>query len=806
MGKSRSALVLAVIIVSAIGASVLGFWGFMETNPAAPDGSLHQKSVDVLANVWRTLSLFLGQSPPETGDSSLKIAIARVLALAATAGAVVEILAEFLGDRVNTLRGMFRRGHTVIVGCGERGLYFLGACRANKRNQTVVVDRRDDKAIRMRARDADALYFVGDARSDEVLVASGLPRAKRLLILCSSDAENLAVLAAAIKCQRKHADNLEILVGIDDPLLVRELNRDDNFARDDAYEATAFNIQEAAARDFLSKHPLVDQADLLAQARIHLACVGWSAFTFAVLAQLARLSPCTLTGRPAVSLLVHDEDAVRSELAALQPALFGVLNIEIFGLDKASNIPTKKQMSAVEQDSSAALTAILVSAGSDAASTSGALAIRDRGRHGSRWRAPIYVHVEKRGKLTELFEDRANSAAPGQRIVPVGFTEDVCCMDSNFGARDKLAQEIHQSYLQFKGIVDETPTSSRGQNDQKWALLRQTYRIACRRAADHLPMKLLGAGIYRTGEKLVASPGFTLASDDEELEALSEMEHRSWEIDRLFDGWQYGEIRDNDTRRHPALVPYSNLSEQVKDFDRDQIRAIASSLLETEGEPTVFRECRIGLFGHNKVSSSDKSLLLEKLERDVLPGVLKTHGDKFISVCTPLAPGADTILTEALLGALSRAGIPHRLVVARTLPIRTVVNRYLESYTDGDQWRSDTSPISFERDSADELIDFLNGIAESLPGSFIADMTAPGLSIADFESNADLRTRAFERGAAWLAERCDLLIAFCDSSRRHGRGGSWSTMQWAQGLTEIPEHATTVHSGRRRKKPRVYVI
>ena len=110
MGKSRSPLVLGVVIVLAVSAAVLGFWGFMETMPATSGWSLREKAIEVFSNVWRTLELFLGNSPPEDTGPSLKLAIARVLALAATAGAVVEFLAEFLGDRVDMLRGRLRRG------------------------------------------------------------------------------------------------------------------------------------------------------------------------------------------------------------------------------------------------------------------------------------------------------------------------------------------------------------------------------------------------------------------------------------------------------------------------------------------------------------------------------------------------------------------------------------------------------------------------------------------------------------------------------------------------------------------------
>ena len=34
------------------------------------------------------------------------------------------------------------------------------------------------------------------------------------------------------------------------------------------------------------------------------------------------------------------------------------------------------------------------------------------------------------------------------------------------------------------------------------------------------------------------------------------------------DGWTYGEKRDDDKKHHPCLIPYSELSEEEKAYDR----------------------------------------------------------------------------------------------------------------------------------------------------------------------------------------------------------------------------------------------
>jgi hypothetical protein len=62
----------------------------------------------------------------------------------------------------------------------------------------------------------------------------------------------------------------------------------------------------------------------------------------------------------------------------------------------------------------------------------------------------------------------------------------------------------------------------------------------------------------------------TVLSDEiEELvELLAENAHDIWAFERMRDGWQFGQERDDTRRRHPCLVPYSLLPEGEREYDR----------------------------------------------------------------------------------------------------------------------------------------------------------------------------------------------------------------------------------------------
>jgi hypothetical protein len=67
-----------------------------------------------------------------------------------------------------------------------------------------------------------------------------------------------------------------------------------------------------------------------------------------------------------------------------------------------------------------------------------------------------------------------------------------------------------------------------------------------------------------------------------ELEAVTELlarnVHENWAQQRLHDGWRYGPSRDDARKEHPRLVPYEQLPESEKEYDRttamETVRAI----------------------------------------------------------------------------------------------------------------------------------------------------------------------------------------------------------------------------------------
>ncbi|SKA77172.1 RyR domain-containing protein [Thiothrix eikelboomii] len=66
---------------------------------------------------------------------------------------------------------------------------------------------------------------------------------------------------------------------------------------------------------------------------------------------------------------------------------------------------------------------------------------------------------------------------------------------------------------------------------------------------------------------------------EELLELLSYNTHEVWAQHRLQEGWVYGEERDDKNKRHPCLIPYEDLSETEKAYDRNTAREVLKVIM-----------------------------------------------------------------------------------------------------------------------------------------------------------------------------------------------------------------------------------
>jgi len=125
------------------------------------------------------------------------------------------------------------------------------------------------------------------------------------------------------------------------------------------------------------------------------------------------------------------------------------------------------------------------------------------------------------------------------------------------------AQKIHAAYLEEKHYLNPDPAM------KPWDKLDEGFRHSNRMQAAAIATYLERAGLRVEPAKPPVKP---LKLTKGEIELLAEMEHGRWVVERLQQGWRYGDVRDTQKKIHPDLVGWSKLPESVKEWDRCAVR------------------------------------------------------------------------------------------------------------------------------------------------------------------------------------------------------------------------------------------
>ena len=69
-----------------------------------------------------------------------------------------------------------------------------------------------------------------------------------------------------------------------------------------------------------------------------------------------------------------------------------------------------------------------------------------------------------------------------------------------------------------------------------------------------------------------------LLNSSDIIEKISEQVHNTWMENRIQEGWSYGPERNDLLKQTPCIVPYEELPEFEKEYDRKTVRATIKGL------------------------------------------------------------------------------------------------------------------------------------------------------------------------------------------------------------------------------------
>lgn len=135
---------------------------------------------------------------------------------------------------------------------------------------------------------------------------------------------------------------------------------------------------------------------------------------------------------------------------------------------------------------------------------------------------------------------------------------------------ERLARAVHEEYVQSR--LAEGGDASIDPSLGSWDDLPDTLKASNRSQAEHIETKLHAIRCALVPLRGVEAAPFEFTHD--EIEILARMEHDRWMAERLRSGWQFGPARDARARRSPYLVPWDQLTEKIRDLDRETVHRL----------------------------------------------------------------------------------------------------------------------------------------------------------------------------------------------------------------------------------------
>jgi ppGpp synthetase/RelA/SpoT-type nucleotidyltranferase len=134
---------------------------------------------------------------------------------------------------------------------------------------------------------------------------------------------------------------------------------------------------------------------------------------------------------------------------------------------------------------------------------------------------------------------------------------------------EEMAEAFHEVFV--AGSSSRLPP-----NMLPWPKLEETFKKANREQAKYAVEILRAVGF--DVRPATGRPGL-LKFTDEEVECMAALEHGRWNIERLQDGWRLGKRNDSE-KKHNCLVPWKELPDNIRQFDRNAVNAFPDILVK----------------------------------------------------------------------------------------------------------------------------------------------------------------------------------------------------------------------------------
>ena len=543
----RLAWLIPVAAVLTIG---LGVWGWLQHGYAWDEA------------LYRAVALFdinnEAYADGQWGVRDWQFRVGRWIGVGVVFSGVLA-LAALLHEHIATAIARWTKQAVMVTGNEPMAMTAFGMARARRKSVLWL------GAPAFSARGLSAIALAWPPRERAAAVLDHARRSDHILVADSDDVEALTLARAA----RTAAPAAEITVLMNDMRLAEDAAVTVNEA-----STRVIAVGQVAARALNLAHPPFLIAREHGQERIHALLVGFGQTGQAIARDLILSCRTSYLALPRLTAIDPMAEALEGVLRVRAPELDACAEVRfVTGEIGGRAVRPDPAILAAALNEGGPLTAVYVCLADDPATLSAASMLQSLLRSLDLTAPRLFVRLRKAGAIGE---GAGREGATGlQALTPFGDLESVlAASDFLSDAPDAAARGFHAAY---RGSL--TPEERDGNPAARpWEELAETYRQANRDAVAHIPAKLASAGVDPAKwlgvglPRLGACDAFT--ADPRVLETLAELEHERWNTQRRMDGWRSAPegARDDARRRHPALRPWDELTERLKEFDRIMVR------------------------------------------------------------------------------------------------------------------------------------------------------------------------------------------------------------------------------------------
>jgi hypothetical protein len=307
---------------------------------------------------------------------------------------------------------------------------------------------------------------------------------------------------------------------------------------------------------------------------VHVVILGMGRFGEALLVELARRigrGAVADGARLRVNVVDRSADAKVASLCLRRPDLARACELQPLEME-IDSAEFHRGAFLREADGRCHLTAVYVCIDHQPTAWSAALVLH---QHLRTQGVPIIVRLEHRAGLASLLSEEADAREPLSSVHPFPLLDRTCRPDLLLGGTTEiLARAIHEQYVRKQRSEGQTPATNPSM--VAWDALDESLKESNRAQAAHIPLKLraVGCDLAPLDDQDVGSFRF----EADEVERLAEMEHDRWVEERTKNGWTYAPEKDVARKRSPYLVPWKDVPEEIKEYDRHFVRELPGLL------------------------------------------------------------------------------------------------------------------------------------------------------------------------------------------------------------------------------------